>query len=119
PGPFDVITAFDVIEHIPSLDAVAASVHRLLGPSGHFVFVVPVYDGVTGPLIRMLDKDETHVHKDSRDFWLAWASRNFTVIESYGCWRSLGPGFGSVHHPTGFWRRSTPAIGAVARRRGS
>jgi len=119
PGPFDVITAFDVIEHIPSLDAVATTVQRLLGPNGAFVFVVPVYDGVTGPVIRMLDKDETHVHKDSRDVWLAWATRNFSVLEWGGLLRYLVPGLGYVHLATRVWRRFTPAIAVVARKRGS
>jgi len=117
PGPFDVITAFDVIEHIPSLEAVTATVQGLLGPKGAFVFVVPVYDGVTGPVIRMLDKDETHVHKDSRDVWLAWARRNFTVLEWRGLLRYLVPGLGYVHLTTRVWRRFTPAIAVVARRR--
>jgi len=117
PGPFDVITAFDVIEHIPSLEAVAATVQGLLGPKGVFVFVVPVYDGVTGPVIRMLDKDETDVHKDSRDVWLAWARRNFTVLEWRGLLRYLVPGLGYVHLTTRVWRRFTPAIAVVARQR--
>ena len=119
PGPFDVITAFDVIEHIPSLEAVAATVNSLLRPGGHFVFVVPVYDGVTGPLIRMLDKDETHVHKDSRDFWLDWASRNFTVLEWRGLLRYLVQGLGYVHITTRILRRFTPAIAVVTRKRAS
>ena len=118
PGPFDIVTSFDVIEHIPSLDAVSASVNRLLGPGGHFVFVVPVYDGVTGPIIRALDKDETHVHKDSRDVWLAWASKNFEVIAWQGLLRYLVPRLGYLHVATGIGRRFTPAIAVAARKRG-
>lgn len=117
PGPFDVVTAFDVIEHIPSLENVASVVRSLLRPDGHFVFVVPVYDGVTGPLIRLLDKDETHVHKRSRDFWLEWARENFVLVEWWGVYRYLVPGLGYVHLPTRFWRRFTPAIAVIARRR--
>jgi SAM-dependent methyltransferase len=116
PGPFDVITAFDVIEHIPSLDAVASAVRSRLMPGGHFVFVVPVYDGVTGPLIRLLDKDETHVHKQSRDFWLRWTRENFVLLEWCGVYRYLFPGLGYVHLPTRFWRRFTPAIAVLAQR---
>jgi len=119
PGPFDIITAFDVIEHIPSLDTVAASVNRLLGPGGHFMFVVPVYDGVTGPIIRALDKDETHVHKDSRDVWLGWANRHFEVLEWRGLLRYLVPAIGYLHGSTRVWRKFTPAILVVARRRDS
>ena len=116
-GPFDVITAFDVIEHIPSLETTASVVRSLLPPGGHFVFVVPVYDGVTGPLIQLLDKDETHVHKRSRDFWLHWARENFTLLDWWGIYRYLLPGLGYVHLPTRLWRRFTPAIAVIARRR--
>jgi SAM-dependent methyltransferase len=117
PGPFDIITAFDVIEHIPSLDTVASAVRSLLAPEGHFVIVVPVYDGVTGPLIRALDKDETHVHKRSRDFWLGWIRENFVLVQWWGIYRYLVPGLGYVHVPTRVWRRFTPAIAVIARRR--
>ena len=116
-GPFDIVTAFDVIEHIPSLEAVASTVRSVLAPNGHFVFVVPVYDGVTGPLIRLLDKDETHVHKRSRDFWLQWARENFALLEWCGIYRYLVPGLGYVHVPTRLGRRFTPAIAVVSRRR--
>lgn len=116
-GPFEVITAFDVIEHIPSLEAVAAFVRSHLVSGGHFVFVVPVYDGVTGPVIRLLDKDETHVHKRSRDFWLEWAGQSFEVRDWYGIYRYLVPGLGYAHFPTRLWRRFTPAIAVVARAR--
>lgn len=117
PGPFDVITAFDVLEHIPSLDEVASFVRSRLGPDGRLVFVVPVYDGVTGPIIRLLDHDETHVHKRSRDFWLAWAREHFTLLDWCGIYRYLVPGLGYVHRPTRLWRRFTPAIAVSARNR--
>ena len=117
PGPFDVITAFDVIEHIPSLDSVASAVRSRLAPEGRFVFVVPVYDGPTGPIIRALDHDETHVHKRSRDFWLAWSGEHFTLVEWCGVYRYLVPAIGYAHFPTRVLRRFTPAIAVVARRR--
>jgi SAM-dependent methyltransferase len=119
PGPFDVITSFDVIEHIPSLDLVARTVESLLPPGGHFVFVVPVYDGVTGPMIRLLDKDETHVHKRSRDFWLGWVRERFEVVSWCGIYRYLIPGLGYAHIPTRRLRRFTPAIAVTARSRES
>ncbi|MGH7681496.1 MAG: class I SAM-dependent methyltransferase, partial [Candidatus Eiseniibacteriota bacterium] len=91
-GPFDILTSFDVIEHVPSLDNVATTVRSKLRPGGHLIFVVPVYDGPTGPVIRLLDHDETHVHKQSRDFWLDWTRRNFTLVEWWGIYRYLMPG---------------------------
>jgi len=117
PGPFDVVTAFDVIEHVPSLDQVASVVRSKLTPGGHFIFVVPVYDGPTGPLVRLLDKDETHLHKTSRGFWLAWAEKNFALVEWWGIYRYLVPGLGYLHLPTRAWRRFAPAIAVVTRNR--
>lgn len=116
-GPFDIITAFDVIEHIPSLEDVAAAVRSMLVEEGHFVFVVPVYDGVTGPLIRVLDKDRTHVHRRSRDFWLGWVRENFDLLDWCGMYRYLIPGLGYAHFPTRLWRRFTPAIAVIAKQR--
>ena len=114
-GPFDIITAFDVIEHIPSLDDVATMVKRKLTPGGHFVFVVPVYDGPTGPIIRLLDKDTTHVHKDSREFWLNWTKSNFYLIDWWGVYRYLLTRTYYAHIPTKSFRRFTPAIAITAR----
>jgi SAM-dependent methyltransferase len=114
PGPFDVITAFDVIEHVPDLDRVASAVTSLLAPGGRFVFVVPVYDGPTGVVVRLLDRDPTHVHKRSRRFWLAWAERHFGVVAWQGVVRYLFPGGHYLHAPTTALRSVAPAIAVVA-----
>ena len=86
---FDVITAFDVLEHIPDLETVLFRVSQSLAPGGAFIFVVPVYDGPTGPIIRALDQDPTHVHKQSRDFWLSCVSERFCLIDWRGIYRYL------------------------------
>lgn len=117
PGPFDIITAFDVIEHVPSLEDAASSIRAKLSPSGHFLFVVPVYDGPTGPLVHLLDRDETHLHKRSREFWLTWAAERFEVVEWWGLTRYLLPVGYYVHLVTRPLRRFTPAIAVLTRRR--
>lgn len=73
PNRFDVVTAFDVLEHVPDLDAAAGSIAGQLVQNGIFVFAVPVYDGISGPVIRLLDRDPTHLHTLSRKAWLQWA----------------------------------------------
>src|SRR5262249_20691916 len=60
---FDAIVAFDTLEHVPDVSAVFDEVAARLIPHGVFLFVVPVYDGLSGPVIRRLDRDPTHVHK--------------------------------------------------------
>jgi len=117
--PFGAVTAFDVIEHVPDLDAVAQAVTRQLVPGGVLVFVVPVYDGLSGPLIRCLDKDVTHVHRWPRARWLTWAAEHFEVVEWAGILRYLVPGVKRyLHVPTHAGRGHTPAIAVVCRRGG-
>jgi SAM-dependent methyltransferase len=116
-GPFDVITAFDVFEHIPLLDATLDWISCNLRPGGGLVFVVPVYDGPTGPLIRFLDRDPSHVHRRSRDFWLVLASGKFGLLDWYGIYRYLVPGGIYLHVVTRRLRRFTPAIACVMQRR--
>ncbi len=116
-GPFDIITAFDVIEHVPSLEQVASSIKAKLSPDGCFIFVVPVYDGPTGPIVHLLDRDETHLHKRSRRFWLRWAEERFVPLEWLGLCRYLLPGGYYLHLTTRALRWFTPAIAVVARNR--
>jgi len=119
PGTFDIITAYDVIEHVPSLEAAAASIGSKLRPNGAFLFVVPVYDGPAGLAVHLLDRDETHLHKRSRAFWLEWAEEHFQVVEWWGLTRYLLPGGYYVHLVTRAFRRWTPAIAVLTRPRPS
>lgn len=111
---FDAVTAFDVLEHVPDLNAAAKTISAHLRPGGALVFVVPVYDGPTGPIIHALDGDPTHVHKTGRNFWLDWAQRHFTLESWCGVYRYLLPAGQYVHLPTTRLRRVTPAIAVVA-----
>ncbi len=113
-GPFDTMVSFDVLEHVEDLDRVASVVREKLSPSGHFIFVVPVYDGPTSPLIHLLDKDITHIHKKSRAFWLDWGGQHFRVNDWWGIYRFLTPFGFYIHRPTKVLRRFTPAIAVVA-----
>jgi 2-polyprenyl-3-methyl-5-hydroxy-6-metoxy-1,4-benzoquinol methylase len=53
---FEVITAFDVLEHLEGLSAFFASVKRLLKTKGRFIVLVPNYDGVVFQFGRILHK---------------------------------------------------------------
>lgn len=114
---FGVVTAFDVLEHVPDLEAAAKGIEAQLLPKGLLVFVVPVYDGATGPVVRLLDKDPTHVHKEPRAFWTEWAARHFEVLHWEGVLRYLLPGGVYLHVPSKLMRRHMPAILVACRRR--
>ena len=117
PGPFDAITAFDVVEHIPDIEAIREQIHERLKPGGIFVFVVPVYDGPLGWVVEALDKDPTHVHKTRRNFWLSWVGKSFDVLEWQGAYRYLTPFKVYLHYRSKLLRRWSPAIVVAARRR--
>lgn len=106
---FNVVTAWDVIEHVPDRDRALHSIIRMVKPGGLVVMVVPVYDGPTGPLIRRLDKDPTHVHKLSRRDWIDWAEARLQGVEWHGLLRYL-IGSKYLHLSTRMLRRVTPAI---------
>lgn len=114
---FSVITAFDVLEHVPGIERGARNIADQLLPGGLFMFVVPVYDGLSGPIITMLDSDPTHVHKRPRQFWLDWAASQFDVIAWEGIVRYLLPGGVYLHLPTSAMRHHTPAILVACRAR--
>src|SRR5881397_3923304 len=69
------------------------------------------------PAVHLLDRDATHVHKQSRGFWLRWAEERFVLVDWIGLCRYLLPGGYYVHYTTHAWRRFTPAIAVVARNR--
>ena len=114
-GLFDGITAFDVLEHIPQLDEVLDWIRGSLTPGGVLLAVVPVYDGPTGPVVRWLDRDPTHVHRISRAAWLSSLRARFPALDWHGIFRYLLPGGYYVHVPTRRLRRFAPAIGCIGR----
>jgi SAM-dependent methyltransferase len=88
PRSFDVITAFDSLEHATDLDAAFANLRRHLAPGGVLALTVPVYDGLPGAMTRLLDRDPTHVWKKGRGFWRAALGRHgFTPLDDVGLWR--------------------------------
>jgi SAM-dependent methyltransferase len=114
-GKWDAVTAFDCLEHVPNLEAVARHFAQLkLG--GQVVIVVPVYDGPLGWLVRLLDRDDTHVHKHGRRWWLDWVSQHLQVESWQGIFRYLLGGY-YIHWPTRWFRFAAPAIVIVARRK--
>ena len=116
---FEVVTAFDVLEHLPHPDATAAAISSCLTPEGTVTIVVPVYDGPLGPFVRLLDNDRSHVQLRSRQWWLHWTGTHFTVTGWQGIFRTLTPWRQYVHLPTRALRRIAPAILITASKRPS
>lgn len=108
---YDVITCFDVLEHIPDVDRALAHLKRLLKSGGAFVVTVPVYDTVVGRLVECLDQDPTHVHKISRYEWLdRITAAGFSQITWRGILRFYFGGPFYLHYSGRNIRRYSPAI---------
>lgn len=114
---FDVVTALDVLEHLPRLFDTLDSIQAMLRPDGILIAVMPVYDGPSGPLIRRLDADPTHIHKWDRKAWLELIDSRFEMLDWQGVFRFLLPRGPYLHFPTRRLRRVAPAILVAARNR--
>jgi SAM-dependent methyltransferase len=88
-GEFDVVTCFDVLEHVQDLDGALTKLKSFLRDSSSVLAVaVPVYDGVMGKVVGLLDADPTHLHKESRFFWKAALDKHgFEIVETIGMFR--------------------------------
>ena len=111
----DVVTALDVLEHVPDPERTLEALRGAVKPGGLVLVVMPVYDGPLGPVVACLDHDPTHIHKCSRTFWLDMLSRYFQVVEWWGVFRKLLAGKVYVHMPTMLFRGIAPAIAVVLR----
>lgn len=113
----DIVSAFDVLEHIPDLKKAFSGIKNQLKKEGLAVLVVPVYDGLVGRLVDLLDKDETHVHKESRWWWMEKVEKHFKILEWFGIWRYLLPLGLYVNFPTKWARNFSPSIMLIARKK--
>jgi SAM-dependent methyltransferase len=119
PDTPDAVVAWDVLEHLPDLDEALRAIHAGLASGGHLIAVVPVYDGPLGWLVTLLDKDPTHVTKESRRFWLRKLSdAGFEVREWGGVLRRLvGSRYLHLTRPQPLLRRIGSALYFAARKR--
>jgi SAM-dependent methyltransferase len=78
------IVAWDVLEHLPDLEAGLATIRDRLPEGGVLIAAVPVYDGPLGWLVRRLDRDPTHVTKWGREDWRRALERQGFEIADWG-----------------------------------
>jgi len=115
---FDVVSCLDVLEHVPSLEKAFSECRRVLKKDGVFLLLLPVYGGMSGPFIKLLDNDKTHIHKYSREFWLKKIEiEGFTLLEWGGIFRYLFFQKYYFHYPTIFLRDHAPAIFILAKKK--
>ncbi|MBI5357198.1 class I SAM-dependent methyltransferase [Candidatus Collierbacteria bacterium] len=81
---FNVITAFDILEHTNDLLGSLQNIKNWLKPGGILIVVVPVYDGIFGTIGGWLDKDVTHIQKLSRWDWLKLFENKFKIVQKQG-----------------------------------
>lgn len=115
-GLFDLVAAFDVLEHLPDPGAAVDALVRRLRPRGAMLAVVPVYDGPLGPLVRLLDRDSTHLQKRGRRFWLELLGQELNVETWTGVFRYLMPWRTYIHLPAAALRAVAPAVAILARK---
>lgn len=116
-GHFDLVTAFDVLEHFSNIVGTLCGIAGQLREGGHLVVVVPVYDGPCGAIVRLLDRDPTHVQKESRGFWLGVLSKEFTIVKKCGITRYLLPGGYYAHFAAAWSFNVAPAIALVCKKK--
>lgn len=87
---FGTIVCADVLEHVSDVRASLTALRETLRPGGMLLVTVPVYDSILGPVVRYLDKDPTHIHKESRRWWLdVLREAGFHIVHWQGVIRYL------------------------------
>ncbi|MBI3998879.1 MAG: class I SAM-dependent methyltransferase, partial [Armatimonadetes bacterium] len=110
---YEVVTCFDVLEHIPELDLALGRLRDLLAPGGVLAAVIPVYDSPMGWAVGLVDRDPTHLHRWSRRDWVKrLEAAGFTVRTLKGILRVPLPGY-FLHGISPLWSRWSAAIFVV------
>ncbi|MDD5564783.1 MAG: class I SAM-dependent methyltransferase [Thermoanaerobaculaceae bacterium] len=113
---FDVVTCFDTLEHVTPLDEALTALRGAMAPKGVLAVTVPVFDGLTGGVVRHLDHDATHVWRQGRDFWRKkLEDHGLDVVRSVGLWRYLLPWRAYLFFGSRLLYRLSPAVMLIGR----
>lgn len=79
---FDLITAYDVLEHTESLEKNLRKILPKLKENGFLVICVPLKDTLSGKMIQFFNKDVSHISVPSRRELMSIISKlNLKIIE--------------------------------------
>lgn len=107
---YDIVTCFDVLEHVPQVDLALRRVRDLLAPGGVLLAAIPVYDSFMGWAVGRVDRDPTHLHRWSRRAWVErLEAAGLAVRTMKGILRVPIPGY-FLHRISERWRAWSAAI---------
>ncbi len=112
---FDVVTIFDVIEHVADFTKAFSELRRVTKKDGIIIFMIPVYDGFSGRIVQILDKDPTHINKFSRYTWIHLLKKEFHLINWFGIIRYFFMKRIYIHYQNKTLRSLSPAILVVVK----
>jgi 2-polyprenyl-3-methyl-5-hydroxy-6-metoxy-1,4-benzoquinol methylase len=116
-GPFDVIACFDVLEHVENPAFALRKIRSILKDDGIIAVSVPVYDTPAGWLVRMLDRDDTHIWKQGREHWRSLLKAcGFRLLRDLGLWRWTIFRKYNIFFGGRCWKNFSPAIMLVGQR---
>lgn len=76
-GYFNLITAFDVLEHTESIEKSLKKIVKKLNKNGYLIISLPIRDTWAGKIFHIFDKDTTHINVPSR-------KKLFDAVEKVG-----------------------------------
>lgn len=79
---FDLITAFDVLEHTESIENSLVKLNRKLKKGGYLIITLPIKDTWAGQIMKLFDKDISHISVPSKkELFLAVSKNRLQIIE--------------------------------------
>lgn len=79
---FDLITAFDFLEHTKSIKESLRKITKKLKDNGYLIILLPLRDTWAGKINRIFDKDPTHISVPSRkELFDAIDQAGFKILE--------------------------------------
>jgi 2-polyprenyl-3-methyl-5-hydroxy-6-metoxy-1,4-benzoquinol methylase len=83
---FDVVRAFDTLEHVPDLDLFLENTTKIMNKNSLFFVEVPIktmfHNFISKFGLGLLNIDPTHINKENFIWWKQKFSKNFKIVSS-------------------------------------